>query len=94
MNTHYNFSDQCGIITGPASGIGKSLATLLAKSGAGLTLVDRGRPGLETITRVCKEASSTLSGFYAAEIKSKGSRIGFELRGFEGEASLGVTYIV
>lgn len=60
MNAHYNFSDQSGIITGPASGIGKSLAILLAKSGAGLTLVDRDRPGLETIARVCKEASSTV----------------------------------
>jgi len=59
MNTQYNFNNQCGIITGPASGIGKSLAILLAKSGAGLTLVDRDRPGLEAITQACKEESTT-----------------------------------
>jgi NAD(P)-dependent dehydrogenase (short-subunit alcohol dehydrogenase family) len=56
MNTQYDFSNQCGIVTGPASGIGKSLAVLLAKSGAGLALVDRDRTGLEAITQACNEA--------------------------------------
>ena len=60
MNTQYNFNNQCGIITGPASGIGKSVAILLAKSGAGLTLVDRDRPGLEAITQACKEENTTV----------------------------------
>lgn len=59
MNTQYDFSDQCGIITGPASGIGKSLAVLLANSGAGLALVDRNRTGLEAITRACNEEGPT-----------------------------------
>ena len=59
MKTKYDFTDQCGIITGPASGMGKSLAILLAKSGAALTLVDRDGPGLEEIARACKEESPT-----------------------------------
>jgi len=54
MNTQFDFNDQCGIITGSASGIGKSLTLLMARSGAGLALVDRDRSGLEAITRTCK----------------------------------------
>jgi len=30
MNTKYDFSGQCGIVTEPASGIGKAVALLLA----------------------------------------------------------------
>ena len=55
MDINYDFSDQCGIITGAASGIGKALALLLAESNAGLSLVDRDGPGLDTIARACRK---------------------------------------
>jgi len=59
MNTTYDFSDQSGIVTGAAGGIGKSVALLLAESKAGLALVDRDTPGLEAVTRACGEISTT-----------------------------------
>ena len=59
MNTRYDFSDQCGIVTGPASGIGKAVALLLAESNADLALVDRDTSGLEAVTRVCEEKCPT-----------------------------------
>jgi NAD(P)-dependent dehydrogenase (short-subunit alcohol dehydrogenase family) len=55
MDINYDFSDQYGIITGAASGIGKALALLLAESNAGLSLVDRDGPGLDTIARACQK---------------------------------------
>jgi len=71
MNTQYKFSDQCGIITGPASGIGKSLALLLAQSGARLSLVDRDQSGLEAITQACSEESETLPLAVNADISKE-----------------------
>ncbi|CAB5099836.1 Oxidoreductase, short-chain dehydrogenase/reductase family [Olavius algarvensis associated proteobacterium Delta 3] len=59
MNTRYDFSDQHGIVTGAASGIGKAVALLLAESNAGLTLVDRDTSGLEAAARACEEICST-----------------------------------
>jgi NAD(P)-dependent dehydrogenase (short-subunit alcohol dehydrogenase family) len=59
MDTRYDFSDQCGIVTGPASGIGKAVALLLAESNAGLSLVDRDTSGLEAVTRACEEIGAT-----------------------------------
>ena len=59
MDTQYKFIDQCGIITGPASGIGKSLAILLAQSGANLSLVDRDESGLAAVTQACQEKSDS-----------------------------------
>ena len=53
MDTRYDFSDRCGIVTGPASGIGKAVAMLLAESNAGLALVDRDKTGLEAIAGSC-----------------------------------------
>ncbi len=55
MNAIYDFSDQCGIVTGAASGIGKALALLLTESNADLVLVDRDKIGLEATVRACKE---------------------------------------
>jgi 3-oxoacyl-[acyl-carrier protein] reductase len=49
MDTKWDFSGRCGIVTGPASGIGKEVALLLAESGAGIALVDRDAEGLEAI---------------------------------------------
>ena len=49
MNCKYDFNGQCGIVTGAASGIGKAIASLLARSGAGLALVDRDKTGLEAL---------------------------------------------
>ena len=72
MDTQYNFSDQCGIITGPASGIGKSLATLLAQTGAKLSLVDRDELGLEAITKTCQEISGALPLAVKADISKEG----------------------
>lgn len=72
MDTQYNFSDQCGIITGPASGIGKSLAKLLAQSGAKLSLVDRDESGLATITQACQEESDTSPLAVKADISKEG----------------------
>ena len=54
MHATYDFSDQCGIVTGPASGIGKAVALLLAESNAGLALVDRDTTGLAAVTRACE----------------------------------------
>jgi NAD(P)-dependent dehydrogenase (short-subunit alcohol dehydrogenase family) len=59
MNPTYDFSDQCGIVTGPASGIGKAVALLLAESNAGLALVDRDTAGLEAIEKACAATSQT-----------------------------------
>ena len=59
MITKYDFSDQCGIVTGPASGIGKAVALLLAESNAGLSLVDRDTSGLEAVRRACVEKCAT-----------------------------------
>jgi len=59
MNISYDFSGQCGIVTGPASGIGKAVALLLAESNAGLTLVDRDTSGLKAISRACAEKCAT-----------------------------------
>ena len=58
MKTTHDFSDQVGIVTGPASGIGKATALLLAESNAALTLVDRNQPGLEAVAKSCQELSS------------------------------------
>jgi len=55
MDINYDFSGQYGIITGPASGIGKALALLLAESNAALSLVDRDGSGLNAIARACQE---------------------------------------
>jgi len=71
MKIQYDFSDQCGILTGPASGIGKSSAIMLAKSGAGLTLVDRNRTGLDTITQACKEEGLTSPLAVCADISKE-----------------------
>ncbi len=59
MKTRFDFSDQCGIVTGPASGIGKAVALLLAESNAGLVLVDRDVSGLEAVTHSCNERCPT-----------------------------------
>ena len=59
MNINFDFSDQCGIITGPASGIGKQVAVLLAESNAGLALVDRDTSGLKAVTAACTERGKT-----------------------------------
>ncbi len=59
MNTQFDFGDQCGIVTGAASGIGKAVALLLAESNAGLALVDRDASGLEAVTRSCRERCPT-----------------------------------
>ena len=55
MDTQYDFSDQCGIVTGAASGIGKAVALLLAESNAALALVDRDSSGLEAAVGSCEE---------------------------------------
>ena len=62
MSTRHDFSDQCGIVTGPASGIGKAVALLLAESNAGLALVDRDTTGLKAVVRACEETSPIPSG--------------------------------
>ncbi len=59
MNTQFDFSDQCGIVTGSASGIGKAVALLLAESNAGLALVDRDASGLEAVKHSCRERCPT-----------------------------------
>ena len=54
MNCDWDFNGLSGIITGAASGIGAALSKLLAASGAGLTLVDRDKTGLQDIDRACR----------------------------------------
>jgi len=58
MNCKYDFSGQCGIVTGSASGIGKATASLLAESGAGLALADRDKAGLEAIRAEVTETAA------------------------------------
>jgi NAD(P)-dependent dehydrogenase (short-subunit alcohol dehydrogenase family) len=58
MKTTYDFSDQVGIVTGPASGIGKATALLLAEANASLVLVDRDEAGLAATYEACKKLSS------------------------------------
>lgn len=55
MNISYDFSGQCGIVTGSASGIGKAVALLLTEYTAGLTLVDRNTSDLKAIARACEK---------------------------------------
>jgi 3-oxoacyl-[acyl-carrier protein] reductase len=50
MKTTYDFSDQVGIVTGAAKGIGRALTLLLADSGASLALVDRDQTALDRTT--------------------------------------------
>ena len=59
MKIDYDFSGQCGIVTGPASGIGKEVALLLAESNAGLALVDRDSSGLAAVTEACADKANT-----------------------------------
>ncbi len=54
MQTNYDFSGHCGIVTGAASGIGRATALLLAESKAGLALVDREGEGLATVAQACQ----------------------------------------
>ena len=55
----YDFNGQCGSVTGAASGIGKAIASLLARSGASLALVDRNKTGLEAICAEPTGAAAT-----------------------------------
>ncbi len=71
MNTRYDFSNQCGIITGSASGIGKAVALLLAESNASVALVDRDASGLEALTRFCKERCSNAPLAVAADVSKE-----------------------
>lgn len=59
MKTTHDFSDQCGIVTGAASGIGRAVALFMARSKAGLALVDRDAAGLEAVGRDCRETDAT-----------------------------------
>lgn len=59
MRIEYDFNGQCGIVTGPASGIGKEVALLLAASNAALALVDRDSSGLTAVTKACAEKAAT-----------------------------------
>ena len=54
MNCDWDFNGLSGIITGAASGIGAALSKLLAASGAGLTLVDRDKTGLQDTDHACR----------------------------------------
>lgn len=71
MNTRFDFRGQCGIVTGPASGIGKAVALLLAESNAGLALVDRDISGLEAVTRSCEERCATPPLAVAGDVSKK-----------------------
>jgi len=59
MNLSFDFNGKAGIITGAASGIGKSLALLLSTSGAALSLVDRDSEGLKKIADACNQKGTT-----------------------------------
>ena len=71
MNATYDFSDQSGIVTGAASGIGKAVALLLAESNAGLALVDRNSSGLEKIAGQCAAASQRASVAIDADVSKE-----------------------
>ncbi|MCP4009553.1 MAG: SDR family oxidoreductase, partial [Proteobacteria bacterium] len=59
MDCNWDYSGQSGIITGAASGIGASLARLLATSGAELALVDRDKKRLEAVAQECADLGSS-----------------------------------
>lgn len=49
MNLTYDFNTKSAVVTGAASGIGKATAVLLAKSGAGMVVVDKDPKGLDAL---------------------------------------------
>ncbi|WP_022963914.1 SDR family NAD(P)-dependent oxidoreductase [Halopseudomonas pelagia] len=53
-----NYSNQCVVISGAASGIGKGLAQAFASQGADLVLLDRNAEALQVVARQLAEHSS------------------------------------
>ncbi len=59
MDCDWNFTGQCGIITGAASGIGAELVKLLITSGAQLAIIDRDRKRLDKVVTECTQLNKT-----------------------------------
>ncbi len=80
MNCKYDFKGQYGIVTGAASGIGKAIASLLARAGAGLALADRDKTGLEAICAELTGAAATEPLAILADVSGRKTSIEWSLR--------------
>ncbi|MDP6969270.1 MAG: SDR family oxidoreductase [Gammaproteobacteria bacterium] len=59
MDCYWDYTGKSIIVTGAASGIGAELCQLLARSGAGVVLVDRDKARLATATSACAKLAIT-----------------------------------
>lgn len=56
------------VVTGAASGIGRSVAIMLAGEGARLVLTDRDADGLEAVAQRCREMGATVLGTETVDV--------------------------
>src|SRR5687768_10014851 len=67
MTTAGRFAGKRAVVTGASSGIGRATALRLAREGARVALISRGRTGLETIAAEIGEAALVLPADCADE---------------------------
>ena len=65
MNVSYDFSDKVAVVTGAASGIGRGIATALARSGARVALLDINLEQAEEAAKEKYERLEKLGSLYA-----------------------------
>ena len=70
MNVSYDFSDKVDVVTGDASGIGRGIATALARSGARVALLDINLEQAEEAAKECEALGSPKALAFHADITS------------------------
>lgn len=70
MNVSYDFSDKVAVVTGAASGIGRGIATALARSGARVALLDINLEQAEEAAKECEALGSPKALAFHADITS------------------------
>jgi len=71
MDCSWNFSGKTCLVTGAASGIGRAVSQLLAKSGAEVVLVDRDKQRLASAIEACSSTATTSPLSILADISDK-----------------------